>query len=119
MAYIGGNNGGKAHLYNLFVRHSRQEDILLIVVRVEPNHVRNFSVAEAVEALAGFSIPEFHLSVIATGQEFATVVREREILDGLYVSMESPQAVPMSVNVPQLEALVRSSRTTARWLDSL
>ena len=111
MVYIGSNTGGKAHLYDLFVRHSRQENILLVVVRVEPNHVRYFSVAEAIEALAGFSIPEFHLSVITTGQEIATVVREREIFDGLYVSMESPQAVPVSVNVPQLEALVQSSRT--------
>ena len=87
---IGSNDGGEAHLHDLFVRHARQEDILLVVVRVEPNHVRNFSVAKAVEALTGLSIPELHLSVITTGQEFATVVREREILNGLYVSMEGP-----------------------------
>ena len=119
MVYIGCNNGGKAHLYDLFVRHAGQKNILLVVVRVEPNHIRDFSVAEAVEALASFSVPEFHLSVITAGQEFPTVVRECEIFDGLYVSMESPQAVPMSVNVPQLEALARSPRITARWLDLL
>jgi hypothetical protein len=73
---------------------------LLVVIGMEPNNVRNLSVAKAVEALTGLCIPEFHLPVISTRQELAAVVRERKVLDSLYVSMERPQAVPVSVNVP-------------------
>lgn len=105
------NDGGEAHLNDLFVRHAGQEDTLLVVVRMESNHIRNLPVTKPVEALAGLSVPEFHLSVIATGQELVTVVRESEIFDGLYVSMESSQAVPVGVNVPQLDASARSFRT--------
>lgn len=115
---MGSNDGGKPYLDNLFVRHARQENILFVVIGMEPDHVRNLSVAEAVEALAGLSIPEFHLSVITTGQELATVVRERKVFDGLYVSVEGPQAIPVSVDVPQLGRLVRSSRTSM-WLSLL
>jgi len=109
----------KPHLHDLFVRHSRQENVLLVVVRVEPNHIRNLSVAKAVETLSGLSIPEFHLPVISAGQELATVVRERKVFDSLYVSVECPQAVPMSVYVPQLESSVQSSGPSMQRLDLL
>ena len=94
------NDDEKAYLYDLLIRHARQENVLLVVVGMEPNHVRNLSVAKAVEALTGLCIPEFHLSVISTRQELATVVRERKVFDGLYVSMECPQTVPVSVYIP-------------------
>ena len=65
---------GKHYLDNLLVRHPRQKNILLVVVGMEPNYVRNLSVAKAAEALTGLCIPEFHLSVISTRQELAAVV---------------------------------------------
>jgi len=105
-------------LHNLFVRHARHKNILLIVIGVEPNHIRYLSVAKAVETLTGLGIPEFHLPVISAGQELAAVVRERKVFDGLYVSMKRPHAVPVSVNVPQLEGSVWRSRTPVSWLNS-
>jgi hypothetical protein len=80
----------KAHLYDLLVRHPRQENILLVVVRVKPNYVRDLSVAKAAEALTGLCIPEFHLPVISARQELAAIVGESKVLNGLHVSMESP-----------------------------
>jgi len=108
--HIGLNDGGKVYLYDLLIRHSRQENVLLVVVGMEPNNVRNLPVAKPVEALAGLSIPQFHLPVISTRQELAAIVRERNVLDSFYVSMECPHTVPMSVYVPQLKKSVRSSR---------
>lgn len=92
---------------------------MLVVIGMEPNYIRNLSVAKSVEALTGLSVPEFHLPVIATGQELATIIGERQVFDSLYMSMESPQAVPMGVNVPQLERSVRSSRTPMQRLNLL
>lgn len=105
--YREGNVGETPHLHNLLVRHPRQENILLVVVGMEPNHIRNLSVAKAAEALSGLCIPEFHLSVIPTRQKLAAVVRKRKVFDSFYVSMKGSQAVSVSVNVPQLK---RSSR---------
>ena len=112
--HIALNDGRRVYLYDLLIRHARQENVLLVVIRMEPNHIRNLSVAKAVEALAGLGIPQFHLSVISTRQEIAAIVREREVFDGFYVSMKRPQTVPVSVYVPQLKRLVQSSKKIQR-----
>ena len=108
--HIGLNDDESVYLYDLLIGHARHENVLLVVVGMEPDHVRNLSVAKAVEALTGLSIPEFHLSVISTRQELAAIVRERKVFDGFYVSMECPHTVPMSVYIPQLKRSARSSR---------
>lgn len=53
------------HLNDLFVGHSGKEDVLLIFIGVEPNHVRDFAVAKPLNALASFRIPQLHLAVIS------------------------------------------------------
>lgn len=69
------NAGGNfTCLYDFLIRHARQENVLLVVVGMEPNNVRDLSIAKPVEALTGLSIPQFHLSVISTGQEIPAIV---------------------------------------------
>jgi len=69
----------------------------LVAVGVEPDHVQPL---ERLRHLVSITT-QFHLSVVPTRQELATVVRERKVIDGLDVSVECPQAVPMSVNFQQ------------------
>ena len=57
---------GAAHLYDLLVRHPGEEDVLLVLVRVEAHDVRDLAVAESLDALARFRVPELHLTIITT-----------------------------------------------------
>ena len=62
------------HLDDLLVGHTRQENVLLVFVRMESHDVRDFSIAEPLQASTGLGVPELHLSVISTGQKLAAVV---------------------------------------------
>ena len=77
------------YLNDLFVGHSGEEDILLIFVGMEPNDVRDLSVAKPFEALTCLRVPQLHLTIITTGEEPATIVREANVLDGFDMAHES------------------------------
>lgn len=47
----------EAYLDDLLVRHSSQEDVLLVFIRVEAYDVWDFAVAKPLQALAGLCVP--------------------------------------------------------------
>lgn len=67
---------------------------------MELNDVWDFPVAKALNALASFGIPEFHLSVITTREETATIVRKTNILHGFRMAHESPKAISGGIDIP-------------------
>lgn len=79
-----------AYLDDLLVGHSSQKDMLLILVGVEFDDIGCLAVAKPLDALARLGIPKFHSSVIGTGQELTSVVGERDVLDGLDMTIERP-----------------------------
>lgn len=56
---------GETHLDDLLIRHARQENVLLVVIWMEPNDVGNLPITEPLDTLSGLSIPKFHLSIIS------------------------------------------------------
>lgn len=66
--------GEAAHLNDLFIRHTREEDVLFILIRIEPNHVGDFSITKPLDTLPCLSIPQFYLAIVGTRQESTTIV---------------------------------------------
>jgi Na+-transporting NADH:ubiquinone oxidoreductase subunit NqrB len=93
----------QTYLNNLFIRHTSEENILFILVWMESNDVRYLPVAEALEALAGFRVPELHLAIVPTGEKLSTIIRKRHIFHIFCVPMEGTQTVAMRINVPKLK----------------
>ena len=77
-----------AHLNDLLIGHTRQEDMLFILVGMEPNNVRNFAIAEPFDALPRLRVPELDLTIIAAGQESPTIVRKSDVFYGFHVAVE-------------------------------
>lgn len=48
--------------------------MLFIIVGVKTDNVGSLAVAEPLETLTSFGIPQFHLTIVTTGQELSTVV---------------------------------------------
>lgn len=92
----------RTHLNNLFVRHTSQENMLFIFIRVELYAIWDLPITEPLQALPCFCVPKFHLAVISTGKESSAIIVETEILNSLYVSMECSQTILVSVDVPEL-----------------
>jgi hypothetical protein len=90
------------YLYNLLVRHSSKEDILFILVRVKANNVRDFPIAESLDTLARFGIPQLHLTIVRAGNKRSTVIGKCDILYSFYVSVERPKTVSVIIDVPKL-----------------
>jgi hypothetical protein len=88
--------------------------MLLIIIWMKSDNVGNFSVAKPFQALTGFRIPEFHLTIISARQESTPVIGEREILDRLHMTVERAKAVLMSINVPKLTTLSMAFRNVKR-----
>lgn len=82
--------------------------MLFIFIRMEPDDVRDLAIAKALDALSGLRVPELHLPIVSAGQEFATVVRESNVLDGLHVTMKGTETIAVGVDVPQLPGLYES-----------
>jgi len=61
-------------LYDLLVGAAREEDILLIVVRVELHAVGDSAVAEGAETLSCLCIPEIDVTIVATTEEFSSII---------------------------------------------
>ena len=64
----------KTYLDNLLVGHTSKEYILLILVRVEANDVGDFSIAESLQTLTSFCVPQFHLTIVSAGKKLTTVI---------------------------------------------
>ena len=64
----------KAYLDDLLVGHTSKEYILLILVRVEANDVGNFSIAETLQTLTGFRVPQLHLTIVTAGKKLTTII---------------------------------------------
>jgi len=93
---------GSHYLDDLLVRHTSQENVLLVVVGMEPDNVWCLTVTKPLQTLARLSVPQFHLAVVPTRQEFPAIIGEGNILDGLDVAMERAQTVSMIIHVPEL-----------------
>ena len=83
--------------------------MLFILVRMEAHNVWDFAVAEALDALASFRIPQLHLTVITARQKLPAVIGECDVLHGLHVAMEGSKTIAMRVDIPQLEVCQRHS----------
>lgn len=53
-------------------------------------------------ALTSLGIPQLDLSIVSRAQELGSIVAETDILDGLGVTHECPQDVPLVIDVPEL-----------------
>ena len=58
-----------SYLNDLLVGHTREEDVLFVLIRVESDHIWNLAVAEPLQALAGFRIPQLDITVHTTAQQ--------------------------------------------------
>lgn len=76
--------------------------MLFVIVGVEADDVGRLAVTEPFEALTSLGIPQLHLTIIATRQKPAPIVRERDILDGLNVTVERSKTISMRIYVPKL-----------------
>ena len=94
----------RSYLDDLLVGHTGQEDVLLVLVGMEPDNVWDLAVTEPLQTLSGLRVPEFHLTVVTARQELPSIIRESHVLDGLHMPMECPQAISMCIHVPQLTA---------------
>lgn len=47
----------ETNLNNLLIRHTSEENVLFILIWVEPDDIRNLPITKAFDTLAGFSIP--------------------------------------------------------------
>jgi hypothetical protein len=56
----------KTNLNYLFVRHTSEENMLFVFVRVEAHDIGSLAITKPLETLAGLSIPQFHLAIITT-----------------------------------------------------
>lgn len=104
------------HLNNLLVRHSGQEYMLLVLIWVELDNIRNFAVAKRLNTLTCGSvsihhrciptgltrlgIPQLDLPIVTRTEELSAVIVKVDILDGLGVAHECTQAVAVVVDVP-------------------
>lgn len=64
----------KTYLDNFLVGHTSKENILLIFVWVEANDVGDFSIAEALQTLTSFCVPQFHLTIVSAGKKLTAVI---------------------------------------------
>jgi hypothetical protein len=92
----------QTNLDDLLIRHTRQENMLFVLIRMELHHVGYLPVAELFDTLSGLRVPELHLPIIPTREELFTVIGEGDILDGFDVPMEGTQAVAVGVDIPEL-----------------
>lgn len=108
----------QTHLNNLLVGHSGEENVF--VVRVEFDTVRNLAIRECLLARAcrrsrrsawrksvargakrtSLRIPQLHLTIESGRQELRTARIERDVVHGLRVTHERPQAFAFVVDVP-------------------
>lgn len=65
-----------SHLYDLLIGHTCQEDVLLVLIRMEADDVWYLSVTESFQALPSLGVPELHRPVVTARQELATIVRK-------------------------------------------
>lgn len=68
------------------------------------------------ESRTRLGIPELHLLVVTGREEPRSVVVERDVLDRLRMAHKRPEAVPLVVNVPELEP-TRHQMTDQRLFD--
>ena len=64
----------KTYLDNFLVGHTSKENILLIFVWVEANDVGDFSIAEALQTLTSFCVPQFHLTIVSARKKLTAVI---------------------------------------------
>ena len=90
------------HLNDLFVGHSRHEDVLLVGIRVKFDDVRNLSIRKRLHTFAGFRVPYLDMPVIGCREEFGALVVESDVFDGLRMAQERPQTISFLIHIPQL-----------------
>ena len=93
---------GTRYLDDLLVRHTSQENVLLVVVGMKSDNVWCLTATKPLQTLARLSVPQFHLAVIPTRQESPPIIGEGDILDSLDVAMERVQTVSMVIHIPEL-----------------
>ena len=55
----------ETHLDNFLVRHTSKENVLFVLIGMEPHDIRDLTVAESLQTLPSFGIPQLHVAVIA------------------------------------------------------
>ena len=89
---------GTRYLDDLLVRHTSQENMLLVVAGMKPDNVWCLTATKPLQTLAHLSVPQFHLAAIPTRQESPPIIGEGNILDSLDVAMERAQTVSMVIH---------------------
>ena len=87
---------------DILVRHTSEEDVLFVFVRMELDNVGDLTVAEPLDALACLCVPQLDLTVVAAREESSPVIGEGQIFDMFHVPVERSQTITMRVHVPEL-----------------
>lgn len=95
------------YLDDLLIGHTREEDMLFVLVRMELDDVGYLAVAEPLQTLASFGIPELDLTIVATRQELGSVIVEAQVFDRFDVAMECAKTSTMCVHIPELNGIER------------
>lgn len=85
--------------------------MLLIFIGMELDDIRYLAVTKSFQALPGFSIPEFHLTIITTRKEQAPIVGETKIFYSFCMAIERAQTVSVCVDIPKLERVIYINKT--------
>lgn len=94
----------EAHLNDFLVRHTSQEDVLLVFVRMETNDVWYLPISKALDALSCLCVPELHGAIVGARQELTSVIRKAYVLHSLGMAIEGTETVPVGVDIPELAA---------------
>jgi hypothetical protein len=62
---IGPRTNAETDLDDFLVRHTSKENVLFVLIGMEPHDIRDLAVAESLQTLPSFGIPQLHVTVIA------------------------------------------------------
>lgn len=90
-------------LDDLFVAHTRQELMVKVWLRIEANYVWDLPCGVAVDTLASFGVPEFHVAIVRGGKELCTIIIEGYIGDSLRMAIVGTEQLAVMVDIPNLQ----------------